>query len=230
MSIVIGTTLPRGAIVMADTYASFNYADGTREWIEEGRDKMRELGPEVWAAVVGELPSSSKVAESLRQDLGTLTTPKALRAAQEDRAAATWEDLQAHPPEDDDPQTLAVGLVTVGVLGGVSFLAGAFHNRNHPRDFQGPLYTKPWATWIMGEIHDIDCRDAYYAEFLAALDRHPPNPVGAVLDVGMKAITAICHANPSYRLTPVQAVVVREGKPTERLLLVASNEDPRRYA
>jgi len=46
----------------------------------------------------------------------------------------------------------------------------------------------------------------------------------------MRAIVRICGTDPTYHLTPVQAVLIREGKPTERLSLVASNEDPRRYA
>lgn len=222
MSILIGATMPGGAVLMADTFATYNPNGRPRERIPEGQDKLRELGPEVWAALAGRLPSSDAVAESLARDFATLTTPAALRDAQEARVAATWDELTARPPADEAPGSVAVAVLTVGVRGDVPFLAGSFRHRRRP-DFRGPFYARPWATWILGMQRDLE-RDDYYRDFLAALDKRPRDPVAAILGVGMRTILRIAEADPTYQRTPVQAVVIRQGEPVRRLLLVASDE------
>ncbi len=131
-----------------------------------------------------------------RESLGTEAGGEISDATEGDRFGQSAPRCsRGNPVRADDPSTACVGLITVGILGGVSFLAGSFCNPQRP-DFGGTLFTEPYATWGVGLRGRITW-EPYHADYAAALDTSPSGPVAAIRGAGMKAIARVCQADPT---------------------------------
>ena len=208
MSVLLGVTLPRGAVLMADTLGT-QLRPPTFDVRLSDRSKIVALSDHVLGGLAGIRSGAEAILVRLRDELDELTTPERARDAQTRHTIEEWETTR-RVESLQDVGSFCIVSVLVGFLDGRAFLAANMRGSDRP-DFPGVFIVGPGA-WLIG-ANERSEQDTFYRRVRRLYRSVPAETLAnAMMTLGRDTLHGICQARPS----PVEALIVHKGEPPRR--------------